>query len=516
MTFIEAAMAVLEREGRNMSSREIADKAVSMGILSHVGKTPVQTMSARMSASVAKGDKKGPFVRVGRGVFGLVSWNGKPPGPKRVPSPPPKESGPAQAPAAEGAQGKITRDSATSKEEQRDGAAQKEARSDGTAQKETQFDGAAQKEAQPDGAAQKKAPSALLQSERLAERPSPEVSGPKHQKEPPEGEMSEVRSSKPPEQRDIPRDGADAPSKKRKRKRRKGAGNGEPQDAKAPPKVETESAPAQPPSAAPRHPVQPQPGPSPWKDEETNDLTDQVEALLRKTEKPLSTEDILKEMGLAGSATATLLAALLAADGFDRESQGQRARFVKHKSGYRLLEREISSEIIALERQANETRDRLVRFVEKQVLRKLRGLSMGAFARVMITYLHRSGFGAMVPVDLASPGEFHLSVQDRRHRGRFRTAVVLRRDPANHALSERAVMDLRGAIHHYDAMGGMILTTGQVLERATMEGRIANLPPIALIDGETLARELVRLGIGIKSRSISLPAYDDAFFSALE
>ena len=221
-------------------------------------------------------------------------------------------------------------------------------------------------------------------------------------------------------------------------------------------------------------------------------------------------------MGLTGPATGTLLEALLAADGLDRESRGQRSRFVRHKSGFRLLEREISAEIVSLERQAGETRERLLQIAERQVLRRLRGLSMSAFARVMITYLHRSGFGAMIPVDLAGPGEFHLSVQDRRHRGRFRTAVVLRRDPAEHALSERAVMDLRGAIHHYDAMGGMILTTGRVMEKAIIEGCIANLPPVALIDGETLARELVRLGIGIKSRYISLPAFDEAFFSALE
>ena len=84
------------------------------------------------------------------------------------------------------------------------------------------------------------------------------------------------------------------------------------------------------------------------------------------------------------------------------------------------------------------------------------------------------------------------------------------------ALPDRAVMDLRGAIHHYNAMGGMILTTGKVEERAIIEGRIANLPPVALIDGETLARELVRLGIGVKSRRISLPACDEAFFSTLK
>ena len=91
MTFIEAAAYVLEQEGRPLHSREIAEKAVDLGLLSHVGKTPVQTMSARLSAAVAKGRGKGPFVRIRRGVFGLSSWQGRPPGPaKREAAPSPE------------------------------------------------------------------------------------------------------------------------------------------------------------------------------------------------------------------------------------------------------------------------------------------------------------------------------------------------------------------------------------------------------------------------------------------
>ena len=70
MTFTEAALEILKAEGRPMRSREIAERAVDKGLLSHVGKTPVQTMSTRLSAAVAKG--KGPFVRERPGVFGQL------------------------------------------------------------------------------------------------------------------------------------------------------------------------------------------------------------------------------------------------------------------------------------------------------------------------------------------------------------------------------------------------------------------------------------------------------------
>lgn len=246
------------------------------------------------------------------------------------------------------------------------------------------------------------------------------------------------------------------------------------------------------------------------------DLVNQVETILRRNSRPIPTEKILDAIGLKGEGGPALLEALMASDALEREQRGQRPRFVKHKSGYGLLEREVSTEIIALENQGAELRTRLIQIAEKQLIRKLRSMPMGSFIRVMIMYLQRTGFGAMVPVNFHRNGEFHLSVQDRRHQGRFCTGVVLRKDAADFELRERAVMDLRGALHHYDAMNGMIFTTGQVSDRAVMEGRIPNLPPVVLVDGETLTREMVQMGIGVKMRTLTLPAFDETFFSNLE
>ena len=211
-----------------------------------------------------------------------------------------------------------------------------------------------------------------------------------------------------------------------------------------------------------------------------------------------------------------LLDALIASDAFERERSGRRPRFVKHKSGFGLLEREVSGEILGLENQAVELRRRLGGLAERQVLKKLRGLSLGGFVRVMTIFLERSGFGSVKPVLLKSGDGFFLSVQDRRRSGAFRTAVVLRRDGAEQVLSERAVMDLRGAFHYFEAVGGIIFTTGQVGEKAIAEGCVPNLPPVATVDGETLAKEMVRLGIGVRERTVSLPTFDDGFFAKLD
>jgi restriction endonuclease Mrr len=74
MTFLEAALEILKREGLPLHGSIIAKKAVAAGLLSHVGKTPEQTMYKQLSSAVVK--EGGPLVKVRPGVFALASWNG--------------------------------------------------------------------------------------------------------------------------------------------------------------------------------------------------------------------------------------------------------------------------------------------------------------------------------------------------------------------------------------------------------------------------------------------------------
>lgn len=463
MTFIEAAAHVLEQEGRPLHSREIAELAVDRGLLSHVGKTPVQTMSARLSGAVAKGRGKGPFVRIRPGVFGLSSWQGKPPGPSK---PAPVE--------------------------------------DKRAEKR-------------DPRSEPKSPHTPVAS---GPRNEPQQTGVPSQREMPPRSVPEKPPRPSPDQEISPRESirstteaqasGDTGAQRKRRRRKRKTSNGTVTPSQPPRAMESAAHNERIPPAKPAPP-----GP-PRAPETRDDIIERVEDILKRGTRPVPAEQVFEQAGLKGDNGTLLLDAIITADGYDRISRGLRPRFVKHKSGYGLLEREISSEIITLEQQAFEVRKRLVQISEKQVLRKLRSLSMSGFVRVMILFLQRFGFGDMVPVDLSRKNEFHLSVQDRRHQGRFRTAVVLRRDVAEHVLSPGTVMDLRGAMHHYKAMGGMILTTGQTSEAAVNEGRVANLPPVALLGGESLAAEMVRLEIGVKVRPIPLPAFDEQFFNTLE
>jgi len=71
MTFTEAALEVLRREGRPLHYRKITQLAVKYDLLSHVGRTPEQTMSSRLADMINRGDDACPIRRVKPGIFGL-------------------------------------------------------------------------------------------------------------------------------------------------------------------------------------------------------------------------------------------------------------------------------------------------------------------------------------------------------------------------------------------------------------------------------------------------------------
>jgi restriction system protein len=174
----------------------------------------------------------------------------------------------------------------------------------------------------------------------------------------------------------------------------------------------------------------------------------------------------------------------------------------------------VSGEIIALEQQVVEAVAKLKRLAEQKLVRRMRSLDLKSLAKLVALYLRRFGFGEAEPVERGGDDELHLSVQDRRRGGRFRTAIVVRRDGGK-PLTAEAVTELRGALHHYLSTRGMIITSGQISDEAKVEAEVQNLAPIALVDGESLARELIRFGVGVRERSVRLPVLDESLLAEL-
>jgi len=72
MGFLDAAEEVLKQAGEPLHYREITEHAIAQGLIETRGQTPTRTMNAQLSTSIGSGES--PFVRVGRGVYGLAEW----------------------------------------------------------------------------------------------------------------------------------------------------------------------------------------------------------------------------------------------------------------------------------------------------------------------------------------------------------------------------------------------------------------------------------------------------------
>jgi hypothetical protein len=73
MTFYEAALRILESEGRPLTFLEITEKSIAENLLSHVGKTPELTMLSRLAA-MARRTRDRKVVVTAKDTFALADW----------------------------------------------------------------------------------------------------------------------------------------------------------------------------------------------------------------------------------------------------------------------------------------------------------------------------------------------------------------------------------------------------------------------------------------------------------
>ena len=92
MTFTEAAVEVLRREGKPLHFRKIAEIAVREDLLDHVGKIPEETMAGQLSAHCRLPHPDRKMVAVQHGTFALVEWgiDEDPAGLEGIVEPPPE------------------------------------------------------------------------------------------------------------------------------------------------------------------------------------------------------------------------------------------------------------------------------------------------------------------------------------------------------------------------------------------------------------------------------------------
>ncbi len=84
MTFLEAAIEVLRREGKPLAIKRLAELAVQHNLLSVVGRDPETTMQARLAEVLDKGPTHLELQRVRPDLYGLKAY---PPRPYPIPRP---------------------------------------------------------------------------------------------------------------------------------------------------------------------------------------------------------------------------------------------------------------------------------------------------------------------------------------------------------------------------------------------------------------------------------------------
>lgn len=77
MTFYEAALQILLREGKPLHARDITELAIKENLLSHVGKQPEITMASRLAAMARRSEDR-RLVAVDPDTFGLTDWSIEP------------------------------------------------------------------------------------------------------------------------------------------------------------------------------------------------------------------------------------------------------------------------------------------------------------------------------------------------------------------------------------------------------------------------------------------------------
>ena len=73
--FLRAAYRVLMQERKPLSADELANTALSLGILETRGKTPAATMKSKLSVDILQNGERSKFKRTEAGHFSLREWN---------------------------------------------------------------------------------------------------------------------------------------------------------------------------------------------------------------------------------------------------------------------------------------------------------------------------------------------------------------------------------------------------------------------------------------------------------
>ncbi len=557
MTFLEAAVAILQSEGRPLHYKRLTELAIKHQMLSHVGRTPEEAMQAQLQNAVRRKNEPHGLVRTQPGTFGLKQY---PPEGERTPLPEPEapEPAPKKKASAAKAEAPAARAKKAKGPEPKAEAKRGRARKGKPAAEELAAEGT-------------DAPDQPTEQEReAAVEPLPV----EHPGGPPSAEVSAAVEGEPRRKRRRRRGG-------RGRRRRgpdgaplliadgqvsphapgangvadaheddedddegldeasvaaaEGGTEAEPVVAAAAlePAQVAEAPAAPPPRAAVRPPVERPPAERPPAEAPPSEppadrdgagprgdsarLADAAFEILRghSTGRPMVASEIihlavrrglLREMNDHGNA----LRIALYADNRTRAAAGLRPRFRVHGEGrFSLGARTLEPDLAGQERSLQERVDGLRREVRAAFRRRLQGLAPDRAASVLRVLLEAWGVRDWVPLRREDRTFIALGA---RARGRER--VVAWMVASSLDLSRRAVTDAREAVRANAATEAVVVTLGRIGADALAEAARGGAP-VTLLDVDAIVELAATHGIGIQRVAIAVELLDAEMFEGL-
>ena len=511
MTFLEAAIELLKQERKPLHYSKLSELAVKRDLLDHVGRDPETAMQTALANAIKKGVPD-LLVRVKPGVFGLRHY----PAPAHD-----KPEKPAKQEAAAGEKKEKAKKPRSRRGKKEKAAAAPEAAAPVEAAPETPSEPVTTVANEP-------VPPPVVEAAPPAEAAPAEAPRTFHMPDDEEEEEDEAPAagtpgapvfSASPNGTTQQLGFGDERRGRRRRRRRRGRGGGEFGMPGGTPggMPQAMHGGVQPQPYAPPPPLPPPPPSTTPTGEKVFGLADAAYEILRNQQdgRPMHVKQIT-DMAISRK--------LIKPDGHDlwrsvrvslqqeireRIAQGLRPR-IRFAGGalFAAADRRVDPELLGVERQMAERLEALRKATRQGMVRRLARLTTPAFETLAKLLLERLGFGGLETVKRTTEG-LYLAVSRPRSGPEARTLVSIR---AGAEQGRRAVGELRAGVQAKAMTEGLLVTCGRLLPDAAQEAGTAG-PPVELWDGEHVAGDLLKLGIGLVRTVMPLEYLDADFFA---
>jgi len=471
MTFAEAAIEVLFRAERPLHYKKITEAAIQEDLLSHVGRTPADTMEQRLTKE-AKKAKEPPVESIRPGVFKLsddyeqkLKSNGKerlPLGKKET-----KKSQGNGSAKSRGNQKKNGRDRSNDGKKRR---------------------------------RRRRSKSKNKKKGRNKSRGGNKKNGKTRNRKSRSGNKSNNKNNRRKKKRRNDR-------KKRKKRKSSNKKNRSKSKSKSSPNKRKPSKPA-------RHldegPVR------------MDAIAKAAHTVLEDNDRrPMKIDDLADEIFdrklvrfHTHDAPATVQSAI-AGDNQLRKKQGNRPLFIQYdRNRWGLTKWGLSAPSVEREQSILSLAEEIRQDAVETLGDALTSVKPEAVEHLALTLLERLGYRDIKVSKRSSEGDVFFTSDWRQGLADVRVCIQVVGD-SNQELSDEYVTELRGTLHHYSAKEGVIIHLGDISDSAIDESREEKLAPITLLDRDTFVELLIKHGIGVRTYQAPITMVDTAFIDSL-